>query len=111
MARIARKRKRDGMPFPTFCRAVPHIYGPLGIQPAARGGMFRDRRAAGSADLFPQAHFRTGLFLQLALERLDLFGERDILGHQRFDLAHGMQHRGVVASAEPPADLGQRAQG
>ena len=40
----------------------------------------------------------------------DLFGQRGIPGHQCLDLAHGVQHRGVVASAEPAADLGQRTQ-
>src|SRR5215212_7968255 len=51
--------------------------------------------------------FLMPLFLQLPLQRLDFFGQRGIPGHQCLDLAHGVQHRGVVASAEPAADLGQ----
>src|SRR4030095_12193078 len=46
----------------------------------------------------------TALFLQLALQRFDLFGQRRVPGNQCLDLAHGVQHRGVVASAEPPAN-------
>src|SRR5579859_3299371 len=44
--------------------------------------------------------------LQLSLERLDLLGERRIVAGQRFDLADRVQHRGVIAAAEAPADLG-----
>ena len=47
------------------------------------------------------------LFLQLPLEDLDFLGESHIVADQTFDLAHGMQHRGVVAATEAPADLGQ----
>ena len=50
--------------------------------------------------------FLMPLFLQLPLQRLDLLGQRSIPGHQGLDLAHRVQHRGVVASAEPAADLG-----
>jgi len=49
----------------------------------------------------------TRLFLQLPLEDLDFLGESHIVADQTFDLAHGMQHRGVVAATEAPADLGQ----
>ena len=45
------------------------------------------------------------LFLQLALDHLDLFGERPVIADQTFDLADGLQHGGVVAPAEAPADL------
>ena len=34
-----------------------------------------------------------------------------VLGLQRLDAAHGVQHRGVVAPAEAPADVGQGAGG
>jgi hypothetical protein len=47
------------------------------------------------------------LALQLALERFHFLGQRDILVHQRFDLAHGVQDRGVIAASEPAADFGQ----
>ena len=40
----------------------------------------------------------------------DLFGQRRIPGNQCLYLAHGVQHRGVVASAEPAADFRQRTQ-
>src|SRR5271154_7208749 len=45
--------------------------------------------------------------LQLAFESLDLVGERRISAGERLDLAHGVQHRGVIAATEPAADLGQ----
>ena len=41
---------------------------------------------------------------------LDLLGERGVVADQALDLAHRVQHRGVVAAAEAPPDLGQRAQ-
>ncbi len=47
------------------------------------------------------------LALQLALERFDFFGQRNILAHQRLDLAYSVQDRGVIASAEPAADFRQ----
>jgi hypothetical protein len=47
------------------------------------------------------------LFLKLPLQRLDLFGQRGVFRHQCLDLAHGMQDRGVIASAEAAADLRQ----
>src|ERR1700731_3118617 len=52
---------------------------------------------------FPAFHrFRGGLpsVLKLAFEPLDLFGEGGVVAGQRLDLAHGMQHGGVVAAAE-----------
>ena len=48
-----------------------------------------------------------GLFLQLPLQEVDLVGERNILGDQRLDLADGMQHGGVVATAEAASDFRQ----
>src|SRR6186997_782570 len=51
------------------------------------------------------------LFLQLPLEDFDLLGERHVVADQALDLSHGVEDRGVVAAAEPPADLRQRAQG
>jgi hypothetical protein len=47
------------------------------------------------------------LFLKLALQRFDLFGQRRVLGDQCLDFANRVQHRGVVASAEAAADLRQ----
>src|SRR6266566_3136630 len=53
---------------------------------------------------------RTRSLLQLPFEQFDLFGQRGIGAHEILDLAHGVQHRGVVATAEAPPDLRQRAQ-
>lgn len=52
---------------------------------------------------------KVSLLLQLALERLDLLGERGVGVDQILDLAHGMQHGGVVTAAKSPSDLGERA--
>jgi hypothetical protein len=53
--------------------------------------------------------WRPASILELALERLDLVGKRAVVGGERLDLAHGVQHGGVVAPAKSPADLRQRA--
>jgi hypothetical protein len=45
--------------------------------------------------------------LQLALQQFDLVGQRGILADQGFDLANGVQHRGVVAATEAASDFGQ----
>jgi len=44
--------------------------------------------------------------LQLALQRFDFFGQRDILGDQRLDFAHGVQDGGVIAAPKPAPDFG-----
>lgn len=41
------------------------------------------------------------------LEFVDLVAELRIAGNHAFDLADGVQHRRVIAIAEPAADLGQ----
>src|SRR6185312_14832396 len=46
---------------------------------------------------------------QQVRQELDLLLEHVVLDAQRLDAAAGMQHRGVVAAAEAPADFGQRA--
>ena len=46
--------------------------------------------------------------LQLALEQLDLVGQRGIVADQVFDLANRVQHGGVVAAPEAAADLRER---
>src|SRR5262249_1474167 len=58
-----------------------------------------------------RVHVWRSLFLQLPLKDLDLLGQRHVIAHQAFDLAHGMQDSGVVASTKAPTDFGQRAQG
>ena|SRR5205823_10434665 len=45
--------------------------------------------------------------LQLSLEQLDLLREPGVGVDKTFDLAHRMQHRGVVTAAEAPANLRQ----
>jgi hypothetical protein len=66
---------------------------------------------AGRRQLGPSRDGRaeTGSLLQLTLEQLDLLGQRGIVRYKIFDFAHRMQHRGVVAAAEPASDLRQRA--
>jgi hypothetical protein len=43
--------------------------------------------------------------LQLPLQELDLLGQRRVGRHQVFDLAHSVQHGGVVTAAETASDL------
>ncbi len=45
------------------------------------------------------------LLLQLPLQDLDFLGQRHVVADQALDLAHRVQHRGVVAAAEAPADF------
>ena len=119
VARMARKRKRCVGPFPTFCAEIQTFRcaaprrtpGPTcpNARPRLTGPRYsRGRRVnCGLDDARDSAFERRSLALQLALERFDLFGQRDILGHQRLDLAHGVQDRGVIAASEPAADFGQ----
>ena len=103
----------DGPPAQEMRDAVPHVLRRKpNVSPRKVGGSSPGRRTKPGRLMDPEK--RQGdqrhSFLQLTLQRFDLFGKCDILGHQSFDLAHGVQHRGVVASAEPPADFRQRAQ-
>src|SRR5690242_5574805 len=63
----------------------------------------------------PYHDSRNSLQVALALEHLGeeihFLAEERILADQRLNAAAGMQHRGVVAAAEAPADLRQRAGG
>ncbi len=77
-------------------RTIPTIYRP---NENRRPGM------AGAAGEWQECLRR--LFLKLALQRLHFLGQRGVLGDQGLDLAHGVQHRGVVAPAEAAADLGE----
>src|SRR5215467_1917316 len=58
-------------------------------------------KSNGGAGLLPRS------LLQLALQRLDLFGQRGVVADQVLDLAHRMQDGGVIAPPEAPPDLGQ----
>src|SRR6516165_64731 len=53
---------------------------------------------------------RARSLLQLPFQQFDLFGQGGIGAHEILDLAHGVQHRRMVATAEAPPDLRQRAQ-
>jgi len=85
--------------------------GGAGALLAARGMHCRASGAAVRRQLGPPRDGRaeTRSLLQLTLEQLDLLGQRGIGGHEIFDLPHGVQHGGVIAAAEPAADLRQRA--
>ena len=54
---------------------------------------------------FHRARGEARSLLQLPLQELDLLGQRRIGRHQVFDLAHGVQHGGVVTAAETSSDL------
>lgn len=106
VARMGGRCKGNGRPFPTF--AAENRGSKKFSLPCVEGreeGRSQEGEARSGYDPagvpFPQ------LFLQLPLQRLDLFGQRRIPGHQCLNLAHGVQHRGVVAPAEPAADFGQ----
>ena len=62
-------------------------------------------RPPGRALSFRRARGKARSLLQLPLQELDLLGERRVGRHQVFDLAHGVQHGGVVTAAETPPDL------
>src|SRR5882724_640796 len=100
VARMARKRKRGLTRSPRFAGWKREGEGRPRACCRPRLATKRRERAV-----------RRSLALQLPLEGFHLLGECDILGHQGLDLAHGVQDRGVVASAEPAADFRQRAQG
>jgi hypothetical protein len=47
------------------------------------------------------------LFLQLTFQDLDFLGQRHVVADQALDLAHRVQNRRVVATAEAPANFRQ----
>src|SRR5262245_13883033 len=75
-----------------------------GLSPAP--GCFSQDDFSQFLDYFP----RFVSLLELALQKLDFVGQHGIPGNQRFNLAHRVQHSGVVAPTEAAADLRQRAQ-
>src|SRR5580704_7519158 len=98
-----------------IAQSVRYIDGESG---AAR--VFRqDQAATGPAfslDLWPRRsvmprRVTPHLFLQLPLERLDLLGQGGIVAAQGLDLAHGVQHCGVVPAPKSAADLREGAKG
>jgi hypothetical protein len=104
------ERKRCVKPFPTFWFVVPAKAGTHSLRPIRVSDTVCRRHLATHGDRWLWVRLRgddAWLLLQLPLQRFDLFGQGDILGDQRLDLAHGVQHRGVVASAEAAADFGQ----
>ncbi len=94
----------DGPPAQGKGRSVPHVLPEIArkIFPRPNSGP-----AWAEFGLMTVTEREKNSFLQLALQRLHLFGQRHVLGDQGLDLAHGVQHRGVVASAEAAADFGQ----
>ena len=64
----------------------------------------------GGDDLEDQRHREARLFLKHPLQQLQLFAQGRVRSAQALDLAHRVQHRCVIASAEATADLRQRAQ-
>src|SRR4029077_7787596 len=80
-------------------------------QDARAGRRNWPRRADYSRGTRPGPGRPGGSFLKLPLQGLDLLGQARVVANEILDLAHRVQDRGVVASAEPPADLRQRPQG
>src|ERR1700730_11309712 len=103
----------DG-PFPGFCGVATMV--PANARRSdsnirtRSAGTFANVRIKGPRAV-RRDHSRSRSLLQLALQRLDLFGQCGAPGDQGLDLAYGVQHRGVVAPAEAAADLRQGAQG
>jgi hypothetical protein len=95
VARMAGQRKGGVRSFPTFGVLPAYCFNALFQR---QGRPLRTRGRDVSSGLFA---------LQLTLEGFDLFRQRDVLGDQCLDFAHGMQNRGVIASAEPAADFRQ----
>ena len=98
----------------------PTIYGYLSVSPRQRhapsprlrgeglGGGASARVVTVVCAVTPHHLNQTRrLFLKLALQRFDLFGQSRVLGDECLDFANRVQHRGVVASAEAAADLRQ----
>src|SRR5882757_7198580 len=82
--------------------------------PTWRGGAVFARVERMEPQVFPAIHGSSASersLLQLPLQDLDFVGQHGVIAHQSFDLADRMQHGGVVTSAKPAADLGQRTQG
>src|SRR6516162_8905208 len=75
-------------------------------------GAFRKAAASAMAPFPSLPHGRRAArsVLKLPLEALDFLGECGVVAGKRFDLAHRVQHGGVVPAAEPATDFGQRAQ-
>src|SRR5215813_7329454 len=78
----------------------------------AAGSPRRTTKLARTRRLFKgEAPHACESFLQLPFQGFDLLGQGRIAADEVLDLAHGVQDRGVVASAEAAADLRQRPQG
>ena len=96
--------------FPAFHTAIPCIgWKGRGPFPTRRCDRARPSEPAPGGVVDRVNGTSQSSVLELALERLDLLGEDVIVAGQVLDLAHGVQHGGVIAAAEPPADLRERA--
>src|SRR5262249_48845587 len=74
----------------------------------AGAGKWRDRADSARCPVASKAG-SLGL-LQQALQEFNLLRQRRVVAGEGLDLAHRVQHRGVVASAEAPPDLRQGPQ-
>src|SRR5271169_6269135 len=84
--------------------AVGAIGGPAVENAAGLGGApFRRTH-----DLEDEVHRRRHLLLQHALEQFEFLTQGGVGGTEALDLAHRVQHGGVITSAEAAADLRQR---
>ena len=114
MARARENRKGNGPSGPQGPFLLPRGQDggklrrpPIPLIPADAGIQFFGHNSGQS--LGPRCRGDEGLrlLLELPLEDLDLFGQGHIGSNKTFDLANRVQHRGVVAAAETPADLRQ----
>ena len=65
--------------------------------------------ASGRSTLSLKQRGIAALLLEHALEQFDFLGQLDVVLDHLFHLAHRMEHSGVIAAAETPADFGQGA--
>src|SRR5688500_11651100 len=116
--RDLRSAARSTVTFIARPRSVGGNAGAGGGEPRNRGGPVRETPAPGAENValarlmqgrrawapgFPADSGKPSL-LQQALEQLDLLGQDIVLADQALDLAHRVQHGGVVAPAETAAN-------
>ena len=92
VTRWRENRKGEGASAAAFLRGGGQLPGSKTRMPGKSGAPRRSARAE-------------VLLLQLSLEDLDFLGQCHVAAHQALDLAYSVQHGGVVAAAEAPADL------
>lgn len=93
-------------PIPSICNLLilPYVIGSSGQSRGRR--RIRERLANGLKR--PEGRFfLCVVFVDQALQQLNLMAKLGVTGNQFLDLAHGMQNRGVIATAETATDLGK----